>query len=300
MIQLVLAAALYDACGTPTAGHPVRIPADDAHDTFYATPITADGKKLRFYTDSGGATLIFGTVAHDDGFALSGTGEGQTAMLPPLACDAYIPDPRPPGFRVAPDAMRTRLLVNDPNQSGVLGAFWLDNRTWTWDYPGRALYWRANGDVPNVTPAHVVDLGFQKEAGRHASGFPRVSAEIDGVSYDFLLDTGAMSLVSHELRASSFITASIAARWHSGHPGWPYVVHGEGGSHADMIRVANVRIGGYDSGPAWFAVRPDANFAHFMSQWMDKPVSGSIGGSVLRAFRMTIDYPGEKAYFEKP
>ena len=300
MIQFVLAAALQGACETPAPGHPVRIPADDVNDTFYATPITADGKKLRFYTDSGGATLVFASVAHSDGFPLTGTGEAQTALLPRLACDAYVPDPQPPGFRVAPDTLRSHLLVNDPNQSGILGALWLDNRTWTWDYPGRALYWRANGDVPDVAADHVAELGFQKDAGKHASGFPRINVQIEGVAYDFLLDTGAMSLVSNELRASSFITASIAARWHRAHPDWPYIPHGEGGSGADMIRVANVRIGGYDSGPAWFAVRPDKNYSQFMSQWMDKPVVGSIGGSVLHGLRMTVDYAGEKAYFEKP
>ncbi|HET9028722.1 MAG TPA: hypothetical protein VFN49_00980 [Candidatus Aquilonibacter sp.] len=265
----------------------MKIPTDDVNDTFYATPRTTAGESLRFYTDSGGATIIF-----------AGVTPGGT--LPALSCDAFIPLPAAPGFRVAPDTMRKQLLVDDPAQSGVLGALWLDGRTWTWDYPGRALYWRANGDVPRVPQDHTVALGFQKQDGKHTTGFPRVTAQIDGVSYDFLLDTGAMSLVSGQLRASSFITASIAARWHAMHPDWPYRKGAEGRSHADMIRVDNVRIGGFDSGPAWFAVRPDANFTHFMSQWMDKPVVGSIGGSALHDLRMTVDYTAEKAYFERP
>ena len=37
-----------------------------------------------------------------------------------------------------------------------------------------------------------------------------------------------------------------------------------------------------------------------MSRFMDKTIEGALGGNVLRSFRLTVDYPGAAAYFEKP
>jgi hypothetical protein len=34
-----------------------------------------------------------------------------------------------------------------------------------------------------------------------------------------------------------------------------------------------------------------------MAQMMDKSTEGAVGGNVFRHFVMTIDYPGEAAYF---
>lgn len=313
LIAPILAAALQSPCPVtngPSTGHPMKMPAQDIDNTFVVAPRTVDGRALRFYTDSGGATLVFAGIAGDAHFAVSGSGEHQQAMLPPLACDAFVPNPHAPGFRLAPDAMKAKMPIPEPDLAGILGAFWFDGRTWTWDYPGGTLYWRAGGDVPRVDGAHVAQLGFQKENGVHSAGFPRISATIDGKQYDFLLDTGAVSrftaAAATQLHASdgphgsSFITATIAAALHRAHPDWPYIARGEAGTNADMIRIANVRIGGYDSGPAWFAIRPDKNFTEFMSQFMDRTVFGSIGGAVLHSFRLTVDYAGEKAYFEKP
>jgi hypothetical protein len=66
-----------------------------------------------------------------------------------------------------------------------------------------------------------------------------------------------------------------------------------------MIQVRELRVGGQIVGPAWFTMRPDKNFHEFMSQWMDRPVDGALGGSVLRYFRVTLDYPGATATFER-
>lgn len=49
-----------------------------------------------------------------------------------------------------------------------------------------------------------------------------------------------------------------------------------------------------------FTRRPDRNFQQYMSQWMDRPIVGALGGSALRYLRVTVDYPGAVAVFEKP
>jgi hypothetical protein len=42
-----------------------------------------------------------------------------------------------------------------------------------------------------------------------------------------------------------------------------------------------------------------SNFRKWMSQWMDRPVEGALGGSALRYFRVTVDYPNAVAVFEQ-
>jgi hypothetical protein len=48
----------------------------------------------------------------------------------------------------------------------------------------------------------------------------------------------------------------------------------------------------------WFTIRPDRAFTQFMSQWMDQPVVGALGGSALQYFRVIADYPNARATFE--
>ncbi|HEY9066315.1 MAG TPA: hypothetical protein VIO33_15120, partial [Burkholderiaceae bacterium] len=64
-----------------------------------------------------------------------------------------------------------------------------------------------------------------------------------------------------------------------------------------MIEVPRITVGGQTVGPVWFTQRSDANFREWMSQWMDKPIDGALGGSALKYFRVIVDYPGSAAYF---
>ena len=54
-------------------------------------------------------------------------------------------------------------------------------------------------------------------------------------------------------------------------------------------------MAGYTVGPVWFTRRPDPSFHQFMSQYMDKQVEGALGGSALKFFRVTVDYPNAVA-----
>ena len=66
-----------------------------------------------------------------------------------------------------------------------------------------------------------------------------------------------------------------------------------------MIQVPSVQIAGYNAGPVWFVRRPDRNFHEFMSQWMDRRIDGALGGSLLKYFAVTVDYPNAVAYFRR-
>ena len=67
-----------------------------------------------------------------------------------------------------------------------------------------------------------------------------------------------------------------------------------------MIEVPAVRVGGLAAGPVWCTARSDAAFHDFMSRWMDRRVEGALGGSGLRYYRVTVDYPHRRATFEVP
>jgi len=62
-----------------------------------------------------------------------------------------------------------------------------------------------------------------------------------------------------------------------------------------MMRVPAIEVGGRQIGPVWFTERPDGNFHDFMSQYMDKPIEGALGGSAWRYVTLVLDYPGAKA-----
>ena len=101
---------------------------------------------------------------------------------------------------------------------------------------------------------------------------------------------------------ASYITRSVLERWHKAHPGWRVV---DGGDDllspkpaSRMIEVPDVEIGGWSVGPVWFTERPDRNFGiKGMSRYMDRAVTGAVGGNVFEHFVMAIDYPHATAWF---
>jgi hypothetical protein len=298
---LLIVATAAAACPQPTPGHPLAMPVVDHNDDFYVRPRTTTGVSLLFYVDSGGGgPFLFSDTANR--FGISGDGTAELTF----ACDAWIPNDIP--LSVVPASIRSEAGPIG-NIDGFLGGRWLDGKTWTWDYPQRQLWLRAAGDVPSVAPEHIATLHYQTLNGEHATGFARIEAAIDGTTYSLLLDTGAITQVTAAAQkagafpsapfAASFISKSIADRWHAAHPDWPYIPGAESQTDAAMIQVPEVTVGGYTVGPAWFTVRPDKNFSQFMSQYMDAPVVGALGGSVLKNFRLTVDYRAERAYFER-
>jgi hypothetical protein len=75
------------------------------------------------------------------------------------------------------------------------------------------------------------------------------------------------------------------------------IQHAEESTLADMIEVPEISVAGLTAGPMWFTARADANFTKYMSQWMDLPIVGALGGSALQYFRVTLDYPNRRATF---
>jgi hypothetical protein len=312
------------ACGqASSASAPVRIPARLVADRFLATPVTTSGDTLGLFLDTGGGmNMMWSTAARrlklpvdtitlpaEDGRAAEKWG---SVPYPSFVPDASIPGAKQNLFGdrlgVPPDMGGDEAIAPD----GFLGRAWFADRVWILDYPEKTLSMWPAGSPRLPASAHQVPLGFLQNVLRHRpTNFPRIRVLIDGDSLDMLFDTGAtMSLTPSAVaaladgaphqRAAGFIAKSVFDRWRQRHPDWRVIEQADsiGARSLPIIEVPAVSLAGYTVGPSWWAFRPDANYAPY-HDWMDKPIQGSIGGSVFHYFKITLDYPHARATFER-
>lgn len=193
--------------------------------------------------------------------------------------------------------------VRGTRWDGRLGSLWFANGVWILDYLNRRLYFNDSVTTGPRPSQCWVPLAFQTDSlGSRTNSFPRVTGRIEGEAIEFLLDTGARTQLTEDasavvepseprVRATSFIVQERFERWHKRHPDWLLVPNAEDGTGLPMIRVPIVEIGNRRIGPVWFTERPNANFRTFMSQYMDRPVEGALGGSAWRDQMLVLDYP---------
>ncbi len=308
--------ALASAVADTGVASPRALPTIYAAGRFYVRPITAAGDTLLFYTDTGGGLFLRPAAAvrldaPRKVLAVSGEDTLFGTPMPPLAPGAWIPAPPPRGVLPVFEPPGATELFGD-TVDGMLGQQWFGGRAWTFDYPGETLYVLPPGIGPAVAPEHRVPLAFRTDsAGARSLEFPRIRVLIDGDSLDLLFDTGATTFLTDSARAvladggaaeraTSFITRGIYERWRKRHPDWRVITDAERGTGADAIQVPAMDVAGFVTGPVWFTTRPDANFHAFMARFMDRQVEGALGGSALRPFRITVDYPAATASFERP
>ncbi|MET4678373.1 MULTISPECIES: hypothetical protein [unclassified Luteibacter] len=285
---------------------------------FFAVPETADGQRLRLLVDTGGGGgggMYWISKAAAQRLHLTirecalGDEKALVAPLPRFKAGRGLPlmDRGPCGASLM-------VVTGAPDtDDGQLGAGYLSQSIWTFDYPAQRLMLEGKAWRPEAT-AHKVPLGFPHDKDRHrASGFPRVSIRVDGQSLDMLLDTGASSYpTAAAVKTSgtptvrgegvtSYITTTVFERWHVAHPEWRVVEHADDKVAAKplgrIIEVPEVEIAGWKVGPVWFTEQPDRAFHVFMAQFMDKPTEGAAGGNIFQHFAMTLDYAHESAYF---
>jgi hypothetical protein len=284
---------------------------------FFAALRAADGQSLSLLIDSGGGQLNLDRDAAVrlhlplTPHAIGGEPYEVTPMIS-LAPGSVFPPIRsldreldgwlvvaPPGLRLGGES------------DGLLGSAWLRDRVWTFDYPGHAL-WLHPAGAPGGGVAHRASLGFQVNAGgERTTHFARIAMRVDGVAIEMLFDTGATVQLSaaalnalHDgrprYRATSFIIASIFERWRTRHPDWRVIDSADEPLREAMIEVPSIELAGFSVGPVWFTRRADPNFTEWMSEMMDQPIQGALGGSALGYFRITVDYPNAVAVFERP
>lgn len=310
---MLLAAPILAADTPATPPLPYALPGKMIQHRFYVEAQAADGKRLELITDTGGGTNLSTSGADKLGLAYTmpenrfRQAAGKTTW--PAFSGGWIPAP-------TLDDGEMPILVAPAGITfdGMLGATWFADRTWEWDYPAGTLRLMPDGALPKVKAgtesAHLVKLGFRRgEDRQHSTHLPRIAASIDGVELQFLFSTGATFRLSEAAaealgdrattqRAGSFIAASILEGWRERHPDWPYLEHGNG--QAAMIRVPDIEVAGFHTGPVWFAAREDKAFHVLMAQWTDRQVDGALGGNALHTFRITADYTAETVVFEQP
>jgi hypothetical protein len=290
-------------------------------DRWSVVAVTERGDSLTLYLDTGGGTCFLSTgAARRLGLVpvwsrqispVSKTDSVQVVTLPRLSAQGMIPLPatEPPigdRFLVFPDT--------DFSKDGFLGRTWFSGRVWVFDYPARTLAIRTRGLDRSAGPVGRVALGFQTDSvGQRTTQFPRLRVAVSGDSLDLLFDTWATVFPTPTAiaqfgdggppaRGASFITQDVFDRWRQRHPDWRVIDRAQviGKDTVPMILVPQVMIGGLASGPVWFTIRPTRNFHLGMSRWMDQQIDGALGGSALKYFRVTVDYPNAVALFERP
>lgn len=294
-------------------GHSRKLPVDFVNDRIYATAVTTTGDTLRMLTDTGGGRVLVLTKSAVERIDLPVTdsvrmrgGWVPTGPVPEFRADASIPPTRAQRTFIAPP-IRSALLGYD---DGRLGQNWFAGRVWTLDYGAEDVVLHSSTEGLSFDSAHAVPLGFNTDStGRRVSHHPRIAARVDGERHSFLFDTGATTILTDSARAemggsrrrgASYIIGPIFDHWRAEHPKWPVV---EGAriprGTQPLIRVPRVAVAGHSVGPVWFERRPKQAFQRLLSNSGEEPPVGALGGSLLKYFRVTIDYRGARAYFER-
>lgn len=255
-------------------------------------------RSARFLVDTGGgAFIITEPVAHDLGLqwqavqSAQGQDYGQPKILPKALVGNVPLDLEPNRVLVA---VGTDSLL-DPAVSGqavdgMLPGYVLARYHVVFDYP-KATFTLARPGVlkprGNLLPMPV----------SNGMGFPRTEIEVDGVTYGFLLDTGASFTMVSEVLLKS---------WGQKHRDWPRYngAAGEaktlGGQTLETMFVPASRWGPYDIDELGVTSQQEGTFENWMSGMMTAPIVGALAGNVLKHFRVELDYPNETLYLSRP
>lgn len=310
IIFLVIFASFVQAIKAQKQSEKHILPVRYDEHRFFVEPVLENGKKLSFFTDSGGSLFIIKSAAEELNLIDERTEKNKPIDFPAFKDGFSIPPPLGSAGKINV----FELPKNSPNldAQGMLGQQWFADRIWTFDYPKKQLIlWDKTPKLIKKKSRHKVNLGFKTdENGKRVLHFPRVQVEIDGEVLELLFDTGATTFLTDEAlkeindgrksaRATSFIINEVFEKWRKKHPEWRVIDKAESGSGEATIEVPKIKIANYTVGPVWFTRRADKNFHEYMTKFMDERIDGAIGGNALRYFRVTVDYPLATAVFEK-
>lgn len=159
------------------------------------------------------------------------------------------------------------------------------------DYPGRRLSLAA--------PGSAKPRGYQLPCRVHErSGVVDVDVAVNGSTYAFALDNGC---------PYSYISDRLMDELVARHREWPFARGAAGVANmwglpmegaASMTRVAELYLGELQLDEVGVSSFPAAMFEWYSKKTVT-PVIGILGGNVLKAFRVEIDYAGSAVYLER-
>ncbi|MEO8576501.1 MAG: hypothetical protein ABI556_07375 [Gemmatimonadales bacterium] len=146
---------------------------------------------------------------------------------------------------------------------------------------------------PNILTPKGAELPM---AVSKKSGFPRTEICVSGSTQGMLLDTGA---------SFTMVSEVLLKTWGAQHAEWPRYngAFGEaamlGGQTLETMFVPTAQWGPHEVTELGVVSQRKGTFERYMSGMMAAPIIGSLGGNVLKHFRVEIDYAHQKLYLSR-
>lgn len=251
-------------------------------------------RQARFLVDTGGGAFILGSKLMAD--------IGAKAIGPVSKDDAQMVPLKPMSIKLGGMALDltgvrivgtpARLGPGDRNDAeGLIPGRLLQKYAVIFDYPAHRFTLAA----PGTTKPRGVKIKTPISA---STRFPRIELQIGGVTYGFLLDTGA---------SFTMISRTVLEDWAKTNSAWPSAtgavgfanMFGGNESEALMLRIAEIGLGPVSLKDVAAVSRPEGTFEKYMSPMMTAPIIGALAGNVLRDFRVEIDYKNGFTWLER-
>ena len=249
-----------------------------------AVDAVAGGKPLRLVLDTGaGANVLtpdaarrLGLSLRDADFQVKGAGDA-----PMSAKLATIPELKLGALTLKRVATVVVPLPGALECDGLLGYPLFARFVTTLDYAARRVTLAPPGTRPGGVPVVL----------RLANNIPEVEASVDGIRSWFRLDTGAGDALT--LFAPFVERNKLREKYPSRIE--TVVGRGVGGLlRGDMTRLESFTLGGYtiERLPADLSRQTGGAF-------FDEESGGNVGGSLIKRFIATLDYPGGRLYLTR-
>ena len=253
-------------------------------------------RKARFILDTGGGSFILvEALANDIGLKPTGPeGKAEGSRFAPTQVSSARVGEMELDLKNVRSAIalgQKSILAGDAAE-GLMPGHLLARYHVIFDYPAKKFTLAEPGILKPRGARIASPIG-------KGSGFPRIELQIGGANYGLLLDTGAtFTMISIE--AMNDLGAKHADwRRATGAVGGANMVGGAMENAATMMRLAEARWAEFQLQEVAAVSRPKGTFETYMSRMMAEPIIGALGGNVLRAFRVEIDYANGATYLEK-
>jgi predicted aspartyl protease len=252
-------------------------------------------RKARFWVDTGGGGfLLCESLANDLNLKLGtpfdADGGKMAAVPPPPASLGGMPL-NLEGAR-SYVSIGSKTMTPGVNAEGLFPGHILQRYHVIFDYPGKKF--------TLAKPNSIKPRGIRINSPvNQQSGFPRIEAQIDGETYGFLLDTGA---------SFTMISQELLEQWAGKNSAWSKTTGAYGNANmglgqmetkALMLRIPEFQLANFQLQGVAAVSRPKGTFENYMSKMMSAPIKGALGGNLLSAFRIEIDYANGATYLEK-
>ena len=187
--------------------------------------------------------------------------------------------------------------------AGILGGNVLRDFSTSFDYRGRQFWLGAGATIADVAVPGA-SVPFNLEGGGLARLSPQqtivlaatrvsVTVDLEGVKHPFIVDSGASEMT---VRSSVFQALTSDGRVAVG--GFP-VSTATGSMSATITRTRSVTVAGETVTNVATLNLGDDTLLDNLEMEVKHPLDGLLGGTFLREFLVTIDYPGRTLHLQR-